>query len=160
MATHCSILTLRIPWIGKPGGLRSIALQSQTRLSDWTELNWCHWWLSCVQLFVTTWPVTSIHGNLQARILEWVASPFRVFFPNPGTEPKSPALQADFLPSEVIRLENSGVQHKRLSSSKSTRKMSSIWWSILPLRLGLVPSHDLPPDGRAPRSLGILVEEH
>ena len=88
-------------WTGRPGVLWFMGLQSQTRLSDWTELNWCHWWLSCVQLFVTTWPVTSIHGNLQARILEWVASPFRVFFPNPGTEPKSPALQVGSLPTEL-----------------------------------------------------------
>ena len=27
-------------WTGKPGVLQSMGLQSQTRLSDWTELNW------------------------------------------------------------------------------------------------------------------------
>ena len=31
----------------------------------------------------------------QARILEWVAIPFSRDLPNPGIEPKSPALQAD-----------------------------------------------------------------
>ena len=33
--------------------------------------------LSCVQLFVTLWtpPGSSVHGILQARILEWVAMP-------------------------------------------------------------------------------------
>ena len=51
----------------------------------------------------------------------------QVIFPNPGTEPKSPALQADSLPSEVIRLENSGVQRRMVSSSRPTRNMSSIW---------------------------------
>jgi len=35
-------------------------------------------------------------GILQARILEWVAMPSSVDLPNPGTEPKSPTLQADF----------------------------------------------------------------
>ena len=37
---------------------------------------------------------STVHGILQARILEWVA------FPNPGIEPRSPALQADSLPAE------------------------------------------------------------
>ena len=27
-------------WTGRPGVLQSMGLQSQTRLSDWTELNW------------------------------------------------------------------------------------------------------------------------
>ena len=30
MATHSSILARRIPWTGKPGGLQSVELQSQT----------------------------------------------------------------------------------------------------------------------------------
>ena len=29
-----------------------------------------------VQLFATPWIITSVHGILQARILEWVAIPF------------------------------------------------------------------------------------
>ena len=28
-------------WTGRPGVLRFMGLQSRTRLSDWTELNWC-----------------------------------------------------------------------------------------------------------------------
>ena len=39
-------------------------------------------------------------GILQARILEWVARPFLSGLPNPGIEPRSPALQADSLPAE------------------------------------------------------------
>ena len=38
-------------------------------------------------------PSSSVHGTLQAGILEWVA------IPNPGIESRSPALQADSLPS-------------------------------------------------------------
>ena len=34
MATHSSILALRIPWTEEPDGLQSIGLQSRTRLSD------------------------------------------------------------------------------------------------------------------------------
>ena len=45
-------------------------------------------------------PGSSVHGILQARILEWVACPPLGDFPNPGIEPRSPALQSDSLPSE------------------------------------------------------------
>ena len=43
---------------------------------------------------------SSIHGIFQARILEWVAISFSRDLPNPGIEPRSPALQADSLPAE------------------------------------------------------------
>jgi len=42
----------------------------------------------------------TVHGILQARILEWVAFPFSGDLPNPGIEPRSPTLQADSLPAE------------------------------------------------------------
>ena len=42
----------------------------------------------------------TVHGILQARILEWVAFPFSRDLPNPGVELRSPTLQADSLPAE------------------------------------------------------------
>ena len=45
-------------------------------------------------------PGSSVHGILQARILEWVAIPSLGDLPNPGVKPWSPALQVDSLPSE------------------------------------------------------------
>ena len=39
-------------------------------------------------------PSSSVHGILQARILEWVAFPFSRDFPKPGIKPRSPASQA------------------------------------------------------------------
>ena len=45
-------------------------------------------------------PGSSVHGILQTRILEWVAIPSPGDLPDPGIEPRSPALQADSLPSE------------------------------------------------------------
>ena len=46
-------------------------------------------------------PGSTVHGILQARILEWVAMPSPPgYLPDPGIEPWSPALQADSLPSE------------------------------------------------------------
>ena len=43
----------------------------------------------------------TVHGILQARILEWVPfiSPWDL--PNPRIEPSSPILQADSLPAEL-----------------------------------------------------------
>ena len=44
---------------------------------------------------------SSVHGILQARILECVAIPSsKGNLPDPGIKPGSPALQADYLPSE------------------------------------------------------------
>ena len=45
-------------------------------------------------------PGSSVCGVLQARILEWVAISFSRGSPDPGSEPRSPALQADSLLSE------------------------------------------------------------
>ena len=45
-------------------------------------------------------PGSSVHGILQARILEWIAFPSPGDLPNPGIEPWSPALQAHYLLSE------------------------------------------------------------
>ena len=45
-------------------------------------------------------PGSSVHGILQARILEWVAIPSPAYLPSLGYKPRSPALQADSLPIE------------------------------------------------------------
>ena len=45
-------------------------------------------------------PGSSVHGILQARILESVAIPFPGDLPYPETEPVCPPLQADFLPHD------------------------------------------------------------
>jgi len=75
MATHSSALAWRIPGTGKPGGLLSMGLhrvghdlsdlgggvlvrQSYSTLCDPTDNNPPH---------------SSVHGIVQARILEWVA---------------------------------------------------------------------------------------
>jgi len=45
-------------------------------------------------------PLTSIHGILQAKILEWVA--ISGDLPDPGVEHGSPAFQTDSLLSEPL----------------------------------------------------------
>ena len=46
-------------------------------------------------------PGSSVHGILQARILEWVAIPFSRGSSRPRDQTRSPALQADSLPTEL-----------------------------------------------------------
>ena len=43
----------------------------------------------------------TVHGILQARILEWVAVPFSRGSSQPGIKPRSPAFQVDSLPAEL-----------------------------------------------------------
>ena len=45
----------------------------------------------------------TVHGILQARILEWVSFPFSRGFSNLGIKPRSPALQTDSSPAEPPR---------------------------------------------------------
>ena len=47
-----------------------------------------------------------VYGILQARILEWVPFPSPEDLPNPGIEPRFPALWADSLPAEPQRKPN------------------------------------------------------
>ena len=102
MATHSSILVWEIPWTGEPGQLQSMGLQSRTQLmwlsmhaqliynvlltstgqqSD-SVIHMCVHARS-LQLYPTLChpmecspPDSSVHGFLQARILEWVAMTF------------------------------------------------------------------------------------
>ena len=57
----------------------------------------------------------TIHGILQARILEWVAFPFPGDLPNPGIKHRSPALQADSLPAESQEKPNKASMHSYFS---------------------------------------------
>ena len=43
----------------------------------------------------------TVHGILQARILEWVAVSFSRDLPNSVVKPRSPTLQVDSLPAEL-----------------------------------------------------------
>ena len=86
--------------------------KSRTRLSDWTELT--DTVLSRVWLLTTPQPAACpaplSTGILQARILEWVAMPPPGDLPNPGIEPRSPAVQVDSLRSEAPgKPKNTGV---------------------------------------------------
>ena len=58
----------------------------------------------------------TVHGILQARILEWVAFPFSRDLSNPGIELRSPTLQVDSLPAEPpAKPKNTGVFRSKVS---------------------------------------------
>ena len=61
--------------------------------------------LKSAQLCLTLHDPTdyTVHGIIQASILEWAAFPFSRDLPNPGIEPRSPTLQVDSLPAEPLR---------------------------------------------------------
>ena len=61
-------------------------------------------------------PGSSVHGILQARILQWVAIPFSRDLPDLGIEPRFLALQADSLPSEPQRNPINAIKHNRTLS--------------------------------------------
>ena len=71
-------------------------------------------------------PGSSVHGIHLARILEWVAVPFSRDLPNPGMEPRSPALQADSLPAEPQRKQQKKVKMKSLSRLR----LSATLWTV------------------------------
>ena len=52
-------------------------------------------------------PGSSVHGVLQARILQWGPFPSPGHLLYPGIKPGSPALQADSSPSEPLGSNNS-----------------------------------------------------
>ena len=60
------------------------------------QLNWTEVAQSCPSLCdPTDLPGFSVHGVFQERVLESVGISFSRDLPNPGIEPRSPALQAD-----------------------------------------------------------------
>ena len=54
-------------------------------------------------------PGSSVHGILQARVLEWGACPSSGDLPNPGIDPRSPTLQDSLLPEPAGKPKNTGV---------------------------------------------------
>ena len=76
METHSSILAWRIPWIEEPGGLQSTGSQLDTTLRTPTNRRMCSVAVQLCDLGNCSPPGSSVHGVLQARVLEWVAISF------------------------------------------------------------------------------------
>ena len=109
----------------KDNSARSVWMQKSAEVSLSLENNFFVQSVSCsvvsdsLHLMNCSPPASSVHGILQARILEWVAIPFSWDLPNPWIEPESPALQADSLRSEppgkpILGLEGTRIFLKRV----------------------------------------------
>ena len=58
-------------------------------------------------------PGSSVHAIFKARVLEWLPFPSPGDLPDPGIEPGSPSLQANALPSEPSRWEESSQAYAK-----------------------------------------------
>ena len=79
----------------------------QARVLEWGAIAFSNLYDSYLKVKVTQSCLTlcnpmdyTVYRILQARALEWVLFPSPGDLPNPGIEPRSPTLQADFLPAE------------------------------------------------------------
>ena len=132
MATHSSVLARTVPWTEGPGGLQSVGSQRvtqrdslhsserSTRVSGsgrirfrfcFSPFSWggcCLVSKLCPTLREPTCsnpPSSSVHGILQARILEWVAVPSSRGSSRPREDPVSPmfaALSGGFFTTSAI----------------------------------------------------------
>ena len=94
-------------------------------------------------------PGSSVHEIFQARILEWVAISFSRGSSQPRDEPRSPALQADSLPTEL--------QGKPMTNLDSILKSRDI---TLPTKIHLVKAMVFPVVMRGCESWTIKKAEH
>ena len=124
---------------GKNTGVGCHALLQGILPNQESNLGIVHWKLvtqSCPTLCDSmdcTLSCSSVHGILQARVLEWVAMSFSRGSSWLGFEPRSPTLQADSLPAEA--------QGKPLSHWRQILYHLSHW--LLLLFLAIPPPSDL-----------------
>ena len=78
------------------------------------------------QLFATPRTIQSM--EFSRPILEWVPFPFPGDLPNPGIEPSSPALRADFLPAEPPG-KPEGEQLTKLKNKQTKKKPTNLCYS-------------------------------
>ena len=91
-------------------------------------------------------PSSSVHGILQARILEWVVISF---LPDPGIKPRSPTLQADVLtsapPGKPLNQRRKGSQVERRRGRRRERRsergdLTDVFWHLqIPRCYGTFP---------------------
>ena len=93
------------PWINCSPPGSSVHGVSQARMVERKSVKIAQLCLTLCDLMDYT-----VHGILQARILEWVAFSFSGDLPNPGIKSRSPTLQVDSLPAEPLgKPKNTGM---------------------------------------------------
>ena len=82
-------------------------------------------------------PASNVLGILQARMLDWVLFPSPGDLPDPGIEPRSPALHAGSLPSEPW------VQFSSVQSLSRVRLFATPWMAAPQASLSITNSQSL-----------------
>ena len=97
-------------------------------------------------------PGSSVLGIFQARLLEWVAIPFPEDLPDPGIEPRSPALAGGFFTTEPTRTSLGAQTVKLLSTVRESRVQILGWEDPLEKEMA-IHSRILPGKSHGQRSL-------
>ena len=103
---------------------------------------WCTFYLfgkwkshSRVQLFATPWTIYTVHGILQARILEWVAFPFSRGTSQPHNQTRASCIAGGFFTNWAIReLKKEEKERKRRGRRIQKGEFCRPWHEILYLR--------------------------
>ena len=77
MATHSSILAWRTPWTEEPGGLQSMGLQSQTRLSNLAPSRELPTILPLPPWSLESLAINYLYKNLYLTLCSWVETVLR-----------------------------------------------------------------------------------
>ena len=142
---------------------------------DWTPCKWNKMYssskvmcklLTCVWLFVTPW--TTVHGVLQAKILEWETFPFSRGSSQPSDWTQVSCMQEDSLPTELtdmpqslsiadiylkVNTQSGTVPPAMLEASclvhwvRKGNKLCKAWASLVAGDLGLVSGGGRSPGG-------------
>ena len=83
------------------------------------------------------------YGILQARILDWRAIPSLGDLPNPRIEPRSPAVQADSVPVELLGKSKKDLyklREKSIFMYKMTQYCRNVSFSLLDLQIQFQPN--------------------
>ena len=102
------------------------------RKCAWISLKWKWKSVNCIQLFATQWTIWSMEFS---RPKHWSGLPFPYpgDLPNPGIQPRFPALEADSLPAEPQgKPKNTGLGSLSLPQGIFPTQESN--WGFLPCR--------------------------
>ena len=121
--SHSSMSSERSGWLFHPKGM-SLPLPSWALVSEWKSV-------SHVRLFVTPWPIQSMESS-RPDYQSGQPIPSPADLPDPGIEPRSPALQGDSLPTKLLGKPGSGyIQYPFLSFLTHEGQASLYFWSLL-----------------------------
>uniref|UniRef100_A0A4W2HS76 RNA-directed DNA polymerase n=1 Tax=Bos indicus x Bos taurus TaxID=30522 RepID=A0A4W2HS76_BOBOX len=129
-------------------GLEKVSFHSNPKESECEVVQSC---LTLCDPMDCSLPGFSVHGIFQARVLEWVShSPSTGDLPDPRIKPRSPALQADTVPSEPpgkpqeIPKKGSAKECSNYRTTAHISHASQVMLKLLQARLQQYVNRELP----------------